>query len=262
MVADIEPWQAAISLVLVLVVVGVSAWRRLGLERSILWASLRAGVQLIAVGVFFTVIFESSFAAVWAWLWVLAMVLISGWIVTRRASTVPGLFAIGLASIGLTCAVVLIVLFGFGVLDAEPVAIVVIAGITIGNTMPATVQAVDRTRTGLIDGTGQIEAMLALGFPRVEATQPLVRDVTRLALTPQIERTRVVGLIALPGAMTGLLLAGADPLDAVLIQLVVMFLVLGSVAVSVTVVTIGISRQALTPDLRLADWVHARGGLE
>lgn len=255
MVADIEPWQAAISLILVLVVVGVSAWRRLGLERSILWASLRAAVQLIAVGLFFTVIFESSLASTWAWLWVTAMVAISGWVVTRRASSVPGLFAIGIASIGLTCAVVLIVLFGFGVLDPEPVAIVVIAGITIGNTMPATVQAVDRTRAGLLDGRGQIEAMLALGFPSVEATRPLVRDVTRLALMPQIERTRVVGLIALPGAMTGLLLAGADPLDAVLIQLVVMFLVLGSVAVSVTVVTIGMSRQALTPDLRLADWV-------
>ncbi len=256
MVADIEPWQAAVSLVLVFIVVGVSAWRRLGLERSILWASLRAAVQLIAVGVFFTVIFESSLALVWAWLWVAAMVLISGWVVTRRASSVPGLFAIGIASIGLTCSVVLLVLFGFGVLDAEPVAIVVIAGITIGNTMPATVQAVDRTRSGLIDERGQIEAMLALGFPSVGATQPLVREVTKLALTPQIERTRVVGLIALPGAMTGLLLAGADPLDAVLIQLVVMFLVLGSVAVSVTIVTIGMSRQALTPDLRLADWVQ------
>ncbi len=258
MVADIEPWQAAISLILVAVVVAVSAWRGLGLERSILWASLRAAVQLIAVGVFFTVIFESSLATVWAWLWVLGMVLISGWVVTRRASAVPGLFAIGITSIGLTCAVVLVVLFGFGVLDAEPVAIVVIAGITIGNTMPATVQAVERTRSGLLDGTGQIEAMLALGFPRVEATRPLVRDVTRLALTPQIERTRVVGLIALPGAMTGLLLAGADPLDAVLVQLVVMFLVLGSVAVSVTVVTTGMSRQALTSDLRLADWVSVR----
>lgn len=255
-VADIEWWQAAISLVLVAVVLGVSLWRRLGLERSILWASFRAAIQLIAVGVFFAAIFESTLARWWAWLWVVAMVLISGWVVTRRAPAVPQLAPIGVTAIATTCAVVLAVLFGGQVLDLEPVALVVIAGITIGNTMPATVQAVDRMRSGLMEQSGQIEALLALGVGSPEATQPLVREVTRLALVPQIERTRVVGLIALPGAMTGLLLAGADPLDAVLIQLVVMFLVLGSVALAVTVVTLGMSRQALTPDLRLADWVR------
>jgi putative ABC transport system permease protein len=57
--------------------------------------------------------------------------------------------------------------------------------------------------------------------------------------------------------MTGLLLAGVDPVDAVLIQLVVMFLVLGAVALSVITVTIAMTRRALTPDLRLADWVRA-----
>ena len=85
----------------------------------------------------------------------------------------------------------------------------------------------------------------------------MVHDVARLALVPQIERTKVVGLIALPGAMTGLLLAGVDPIDAVLIQLVVMFLVLGAVALSVIIVTMAMTRKALTPDLRLAEWAKS-----
>jgi len=75
---------------------------------------------------------------------------------------------------------------------------------------------------------------------------------------PQIERTKVVGLIALPGAMTGLLLAGTDPIDAIIVQLVVMFLVLGSVATSVLIVTSAIAKRALTEDLRIADWVEER----
>lgn len=252
---DIELWQAAISLVLVGIVLGVSLWRKLGLERSILWAATRATVQLLAVGVFFAAIFESSFASWWAWIWAAGMVVISGWVVTRRAGSVPGLQWLGVTAIAVTVGIVLLVVFGLGILEADPVAIVVIAGITMGNTMPAVVQAVDRTRAQLVEQLGQIEAMLALGFTGLDATRQVVREVTRLALMPQIERTKVVGLIALPGAMTGLLLAGADPLDAVLIQLVVMFLVLGSVSLAVTVVTLALTRQAMTDDLRVAEWV-------
>ena len=254
---DIELWQAAASLVLVAIVVGVSLWRGLGLERSVLWASLRAAVQLIGVGLLFTVIFESSLANLWSGLWVLAMVVISGVVVARRTGAGRDLLAVGLAAIGVTVAVVLAVIFGLGVLEVEAVSVVVIAGITIGNTMPTVVQAVDRTRTQLSESAGQIEAMLALGFDGPASTRRVVHEVARLALVPQIERTKVVGLIALPGAMTGLLLAGVDPLDAVLLQLVVMFLVLGAVALSVVIVTLAMTRQALTADLRLADWVNS-----
>jgi putative ABC transport system permease protein len=137
---------------------------------------------------------------------------------------------------------------------------VVIAGITIGNTLPIVVQAVDRTRSQLIESAGQVEAMLALGFDGPASTRRVVHDVARLALIPQIERTKVVGLIALPGAMTGLLLAGVDPADAVLLQLVVMFLVLGAAALSVIIVTMAMTRRALTPDLRIADWAKAARG--
>ena len=64
----------------------------------------------------------------------------------------------------------------------------------------------------------------------------------------------MVGLIALPGAMTGLLLAGVDPVDAVLVQVIVMYLILGAAAVAVTTIVWSGSRAAFTEDLRLADW--------
>jgi len=257
---DIEWWQAAVSLVLIGIVVGVSLWRKLGLERTVLWASARAALQLIAVGALFTVIFESSLATVWSSLWVVMMVAVSGIVVARRTGVGRDLLVVGLVAIGATVGVVLGVIFGLQVLTADAVSVVVIAGITIGNTMPTVVQAVDRTRAELRESAGQIEAMLALGFDSRESTRRIVNEVARLALVPQIERTKVVGLIALPGAMTGLLLAGADPLDAVLIQLVVMFLVLGAVALSVIIVTVAMTRQALTTDLRLAEWVRVLDG--
>lgn len=256
MLTDVELWEAALSTILIVVVIGVSLWHRLGLERSVVWAACRATVQLLVVGVFFAAVFESSAARLWSVLWVAGMVAISGVVVARRTTAGRRLIIVGVSAIGLTVGVVLLVIFGLQILPLEPVSLVVIAGITIGNTMPTVVQAVDRTRSQLKESTGQVEAMLALGFGASDSTKRVVQEVATLALVPQIERTKVVGLIALPGAMTGLLLAGVDPLDAVVIQLVVMFLVLGAVAMSTIAVTLALTRQALTADLRLASWVR------
>ena len=84
-----------------------------------------------------------------------------------------------------------------------------------------------------------------------DAARPHVRAALRTALLPQIESTKVVGLVALPGAMTGLILAGVKPVDAVKVQAAVMFLILGGVSVTVTVVARGLTRRLFTPDHRL-----------
>jgi len=88
--------------------------------------------------------------------------------------------------------------------------------------------------------------MLALGFEKSRASDYVTSSSARKALIPQIERTKVVGLIALPGAMTGMLLAGVDAFDAVLVQLVIMYLILGSVGLSVVAMVTVIAGKALT----------------
>jgi putative ABC transport system permease protein len=247
--------DALASFALVALVVALSLWRRLGLERDVLWASARAGAQLLIVGVVFTAIFNSDLAMLWAWLWIAAMLLLSGWVVTRRASDVPNLFPTALGAMTLTAAIVLGVVFGLQILELTPVAVVVISGITIGNTMPSVVLGANRMLSTLRESVGQFEALLALGSDRDATTLHFEQTVIRTALVPQIERTKVVGIIALPGAMTGLLLAGVDPIEAIILQLVVMFLVLGAVATSVVIVTRAIAKRSLTSDLRIADWV-------
>jgi len=127
----------------------------------------------------------------------------------------------------------------------------VIAGITIGNALPATVVAADLVRRRMNDDRMQVEGLLGLGFSAKQASRFVVRESARVALLPQIERTKIVGLVALPGAMTGLLIAGVDPIDAVIIQLVVMYLVLGTVAISSTVVAVVTAAQSFTADQRL-----------
>lgn len=255
MTTSIEWWQAALSLVLVAIAFGLSLWRGLDVARQIAVAAARAAVQLLAVGLVLRFIIESRGDDVLAAGWVTAMVAISGLVTRRRAPQIPGGATAAIGVIAVTTAICLIVIFGLGVLDYEPITLVVIAGITIGNTMPSVVLGAARLIESLTERKGDVEALLALGFDARGVIRQIAPPIARLALIPQIERTNVVGLIALPGAMTGLLLAGVDPLDAVLLQLVVMYLVLGSVAVSVVgVVTFGL-RRSLTPDMRVADWV-------
>lgn len=242
------------SLSLIALAVGLSLWRGLGVERSLLWAAFRAAVQLLAVGVLFRLIFESAGAPLWAWLWVGGMVVIAGIVVQRRSAEVPDMLAVGLVSVALSVSICLALVFGLGVFDLDPVTVVVIAGITIGNTLPSTALGANQMSTYLKDSRGEVEALLALGMDQRQVSRFVVPRVARTALIPQIERTKVVGLVALPGAMTGLLLAGVEPFDAVLVQLVIMYLILGAVALSVLIVVIALTSRSLTEDLRLAAW--------
>jgi len=248
------------SLSLVILAVGVSAWKGVGVERSLLWSSLRAAVQLLAVGAVFLLVFESARAMFWAFLWVSAMAVISAETVARRAKDVPGLRLTAFAAQGGALAVSLALLFGLGVFELDPVTLVVLAGITLGNTLPSTVLAVNTAHRTYSENPARVEGLLALGFDRDAVSRFMTPEAVKVALIPQIERTKVVGLVALPGAMTGMLLAGAEPVRAVLVQLVIMYLILGSVAVAVvTIVTIVASR-ALTADLRLSSWARGAGG--
>jgi putative ABC transport system permease protein len=241
----------AASLVLVAVAVGLSFAQRLRLEGPILQASSRAAIQLLLVGWALQLVLRPDQPVVWAFTWVVAMVVFAAFTVRRRAPEVPAAFSIALVATAAVAIVSLGVIFGFGVFPLEGRAVVPLAGMMIGNSMTSEVLAARRIVAELRDKRPEVEARLALGYPWRSAAAPYVRDALRTALVPQIEATKAVGLVILPGAMTGLILAGVDPFDAVVVQLAIMYLILGSVATSVTVVGVGLTRRLFTPDHRL-----------
>jgi putative ABC transport system permease protein len=253
-------WEGLVlSLLLVAVAVGLSVWRRLGLGATMLWACGRALVQLLLVGYLLVALFDDSTPGWLAWLWVVAMVLFAGFTVRRRAPEVPGSFGLALAATGASSVLSLGVVFGMGIYPAEPRAIVPIAGMMVGNSIAGTVVASRRVIGELSDNRAEVEARLALGQPWPEASRRFVRSAMRTALTAQIESTKAVGLVFLPGAMTGLILAGVDPVDAVLVQAAIMFLILGCVATNATVVGLGLTRRLFTDDHRLVRLARAEG---
>jgi putative ABC transport system permease protein len=244
---DIGLAGMAASAILIAVAVGISMWRRLGLERSIVWAAFRALVQLVIVGYALTLIVDDDDPLIYSFIWLVVMMLFAAYTTQQRAKDVPAVFPLSLVAYSASALVTLGVLFGFGVYEPEGRTIVPLAGIVVGNSLSATVLVSRQLFTAAKEQRGVIEGRLALGLTASDAFQPQLRSSLRTALVPQIETTKAVGIIALPGAMVGLILAGVDPADAVRVQLSVMYLVLGSVATTTAVMSIGISRQLFTP---------------
>ena len=239
------------SLSLVAVAVAISLWQELGLERSLIWASARAIVQLLAVGALLAVVLSPHVPLAVSWLWVAFMVAFAAETIRRRAPEIPAARRLALLSLGLATAVTLLLLFGLGIFPVNARTVVPLAGMVVGNSLTATVVAARRVVGELSDKRAEVEARLALGHSAHDASRPYVRDALRTAMTSQIESTKAVGLVFLPGAMTGLILAGERPVDAVLVQAAVMFLILGAVATTAAVMALTLARRLFTPDHRL-----------
>jgi putative ABC transport system permease protein len=248
---DVGYLGVGVSLTLVAVAAALVRWQRLGLERSILSAAGRALVQLLLVGYVLTLILSPGRSIWWSWAWLVLMVVYAADVARRRAPEVPGLMLLALPAFGAAAAVTFSVLFGLGVFPLQPRTLVPVGGLMVGNSMTATVLAARRLVEELRDRRPEVEARLALGQPSQVAARPYLRAALRTALTPQIETTKATGLVFLPGAMTGLILAGVDPAKAVLVQAVVMFLVLAAATTTTTVVTLGLVRRTFTTDHRL-----------
>ena len=182
---DIGWVEIVASLSLVAVAVAVSVWKGLGSERSIIWASFRAAIQLLAVGLLFGLIFESAQAMLWAWIWVVAMVVLSAEVVARRTRRIRGIRGSALAALAFAVGITLALIFGFGVFEPDPVTLVVIAGITLGNTLPAAILGADTVSSEFIDHKARVEALLALGFDKTGASRVITGAAVRTALLPR-----------------------------------------------------------------------------
>ena len=245
-------WQGvAFAGLLVVVAVLVSVQQRLGLQRSLLEASLRALGQLLVVGFGLRLLFAPDVSILWSVGWVAFMVLFAAWTVTRRAPSVPGLLPRAALALGAAALVTLGTVFGLGIFPFEPRYLVPTAGMMVGNTLQAGVLVVRRVVDELTEQRAEVEARVALGQPWQQASRRLLRRSLRDALTPQVETTRAVGLVFLPGAMTGLILGGVDPVDAVLVQAAIMFLILGGTAIVSVALQASITGQLFSDDDRL-----------
>ena len=232
---QIPSWAAvAVSGLLVLVAVAIASWQRLGISREIVVAAVRALVQLVAIGAVLAWLFAHAGVA-GALAWVLAMTLVAANESRRRGAGIPRAYRAALIGIVVATASTLGVLVLGGVISTEPQVLIPIGGMVVSGSMQASSLTLTSLRRSAIDNRPAVEAALSLGLPAPQAFAREMRTAVRTALVPTVDSTRVVGLISLPGTMTGLIIAGVDPLQAIRYQIIVMYMLLAAWAVSALV---------------------------
>jgi putative ABC transport system permease protein len=249
---DVSLGEVAASLALVALAIAVSLWRRTELEDDIAIAVVRSLIQLVAIGYVIQAIFdEDSLALVIALIAV--MVLFGAFTARQRAKRVPHAFWPLLVALGVAGAVTLALVVALGVFEATPRYLVPVGGMVVGNSMTAAAVALNRLGDEMNDRAREIEATLALGAPASVAAAPSLRRSLRSGTIALIDSTKTTGLIFFPGTMVGMLLAGADPIDAVRLQLILLWVLLGAVALSALIATTLAYRNFFTPAHQLRE---------
>lgn len=244
--------QVAASLALVALAAAISFWRKADLERDIVVATVRSFIQLTAIGFAIELIFEAD--SIWLVFALLAVMVVFGAFTARsRASKVPGAFWPLLIALSIAGATTLGLVVALGVFEPTARNLVPVGGMVIGNAMTASAVALNRLGDELIDSRGRIEATLALGATAQQAAAPFVRRALRSGMITLVDSTKTTGLIFFPGTMVGMLLAGADPADAVRLQLILLYALLGSVAIAGLVATSLAQRNFFTPAQQLRE---------
>ena len=249
---DLTLGEVAASLTLVAIAAAVSVWRRADLERDLGITVIRSFLQLTAMGYVIQAIFDSD--SLWLVAGLLAvMVAFGSFTARRRARNVPGTLALLALALGTAAAVTLGLVLGLGILEAEPQFVVPVGGMVIGNSMTAAAVALNRLGEDVHDQSRRIEATLALGATSSQAVTPLVQRSLRSGMITLVDSTKTTGLIFFPGTMVGMLLAGADPTDAVRLQLILLYVLLGATAIAALIATTLARRNFFTPAHQLRE---------
>lgn len=252
----VPSWSGVgVSLLLVTVAGAVAYRQRLGLTREVAVAAARAAVQLVTAGALLRILFRRT-SVLGAAGWVTMMTIIAGQVAGRRGAGIPQAKAIATGGVATSTGVTLAALLAGRVIAAETRVIVPVGGMIVSTAMLAAGGALRRLNDEVRQSQPAIEARLSLGQPGREAISPYRRSALRTALIPAIDSTKVVGLISLPGAMTGLILAGISPLTAIRYQIVVMYMQLAASALS-ALVTVRLAEESLFDDAQRLNQVNA-----
>ena len=228
---DVSLGQVAAALALVAIAIAVSFWPRAGLEEEIGIAVVRSFIQLTAIGFVITFIFDRD-ELVFVVALIAVMVGFGALTARHRARAVPHALVPLVIALAVAATGTLGLVVALGVFEPEPRFLVPVGGMVVGNSMTASAVALNRLGDEVHSSAREIEATLALGATSTQAAAPIVRRSLRSGMIPLIDSTKTTGLIFFPGTMVGMLLAGAEPEDAVRLQLILLYTLLGSVALA------------------------------
>ena len=232
-VIEIGPYQLILALVFVLGAGAASLYHGLRLEKDLLVGTIRTFVQLFILGYVLKFIFQLN--SVWPVLFVfLFMIFFATRIIRSRIKEKQvAFFWPMLLSLTVSYALCAVLITGV-VVGAKPwwkpQYFIPLSGMLIGNSMNAVAISLDRLLGDLKGRRQEVEMLLCMGADYREAAERMVHNAMRAGMIPAINSMMAVGVVFIPGMMTGQILAGADPLMAIRYQIVIMVMIVGATA--------------------------------
>ncbi|HEQ1856591.1 iron export ABC transporter permease subunit FetB [Providencia alcalifaciens] len=221
----------AFSIMLVLVAIFISHKEKLSLEKDIIWSTCRAIVQLLIAGYILKYIFHVDHKALTVLL-VLFICFNAAWNAKKRSKYLDKLFPTALIAITSGTFLTLLVLILTEAIAFTPMQVIPITGMIAGNAMIAVGLCFNNLGQRFNSQQQQIQEMLSLGATPKIASASIIRESIRASLIPTVDSAKTVGIVSLPGMMSGLIFAGVDPLQAVKYQIMVTFMLLATASLS------------------------------
>lgn len=227
--------QLGLASLLLLVNILLSVFMRLGLGKDLAIGAIRMTVQLFLVGLVLEWIFKTQ-QPVLIILMALVMSSLAGIAAVNRTSRrFPGVYWNSLIIIGSSAFIVTGAAI-VGILNVtpwyDPQYLIPLLGMLLGNALTGISLGLDRMMEGCVKNRNWIETMLAHGANRWEAAHDEIRESLRTGMIPTVNAMMIMGIVSLPGMMTGQILAGAAPMDAVRYQMVIMFMIAACTALA------------------------------
>ncbi len=229
---QLSPFDLVIASLLIVLLAGLSWALRLDLHKRIIISAIRTVVQLLFIGFILKMLFE-RIELEWILLLTAIMLSIATYeVMARQKRRFTGFWGYGLSFITLFISSLSISFFVLVVVIDEqpwytPQFAIPLIGMMLGNAMTSLALALDRLTQSALDKQKQIEAQLMLGANWKDAINDIMHDSVRVGMLPIINAMAAAGIVSLPGMMTGQILAGADPMDAVKYQILIMFMIAG-----------------------------------
>ncbi len=213
------PEVLALALTVLLVVLTAVYARRFGIGKEISLAGTRALVQILILASLILVLFKLPLY--WSFIVLLAMAIIAGHTTYSRSGKLEKGLSLAIVSIVAASLLLLIPFFLLGIFPLVARYVIPTGSILIGNAMNVSSLAIDRYRGEIKNRRAEVEAYLALGAQQELAASACLKQGILSALIPSIDNMKNLGLVWIPGVMTGMLLGGADPVEAASIQIAI-----------------------------------------
>lgn len=232
----ITPLSLVFSFSLVLIALAISYREQLGLGKELIVATFRMILQLVIAGYLLTYVFQLDNHIVTAIIMII-MAINAAYNASKRADGIPNAFRISLVAILLGVMISIIILVATGTLLFIPSQMIPVTGMLVGSAMTIIGLCFRNLNMLFRDQRQLINEKLSLGATPKQASEELIKESISSSLQPTIDSTRMVGLVTLPGMMTGMMMAGTVPLEAIMYQIMVYFMILATSTIT-SVITV------------------------